>query len=74
MLIITLAGSGYVPIAHSAIMNGPANGLATFPLTHTIAMDVLYLVGVFFYLTHLPESKFPGKYDVWVSILCPFTL
>jgi adiponectin receptor len=66
ILFITLAGSGYIPIIHGYLISG-IDGLRQFPLTHTLIMDVVYLIGVGFYLTHFPESRYPTKFDIWVS-------
>ncbi|KAH7063492.1 hemolysin-III related-domain-containing protein [Macrophomina phaseolina] len=64
ILFISLAGSGYIPIVHSVCLEG-LKGLSSFPLMYTLAMDALYLLGVFFYLTHLPESRYAGRFDIW---------
>lgn len=43
------------------------SGLADFPLAHTAATTVLYMIGTVFYITHFPEKYVPEVFDIWVS-------
>lgn len=42
--------------------------MSTF-LGRLLLMLALYAGGFVIYYSHFPESMFPGKFDIWVSVL-----
>ena len=72
-MFAALASNGLLPIGHIAFAQG-AQGLEGFALTHTAVAILLYLLAIFFYLTHIPEKWRPGTFDIWVCGFPTFAL
>lgn len=60
--------SGFAPILHFYLVEG-SEGVRPFPFWHTVAMELWYSAGTFFYLTHWPEKQFPETFDIFVRVL-----
>lgn len=58
--------TGYTPLMHAYLIGG-AEALKYFPWLAAVKMLASDLVGVLFYITRFPESRFPGTFDIWVS-------
>jgi len=65
-ILIGLFVTGFAPVVHRLVMFGP-KGLETFPLAHTAATTLCYLIGTVFYVTRFPEKYIPDVFDIWVS-------
>lgn len=63
--LIATAVFGLVPLAHFALV-GPPEETALF-VPRILIMLSLYLIGLLFFLTRLPESAHPGRFDIWFS-------
>lgn len=58
--------SGLVPILHMVVRYGLGDEIMIwFPWT--LAQGLLYLGGSWFYASRFPESRFPGRFDIWFS-------
>ncbi|KAF8820368.1 putative Adiponectin receptor protein 2 [Cardiosporidium cionae] len=57
-----LALTGFIPLLHYFSL-ASTNEIKSFGV-QLAAMPVLYLAGLFFYLTRIPEKIFPGKFDI----------
>ena len=65
--------SGFAPIIHMFLLEG-MEGIRHFPLWHIACMELCYFVGTVFYLSHWPERRWPGTFDIWVSVRFLFLL
>ncbi|CAF9943808.1 MAG: hypothetical protein ALECFALPRED_001373, partial [Alectoria fallacina] len=65
---MALMASGFAPILHFYLVEG-SEGVRPFPFWHTVAMELWYSAGTFFYLTHWPEKQFPETFDIFVGVL-----
>ena len=68
-MIIALATTGLVPPLYMVCTK---QGLQGFAITHGVVMILLYSLAALFYLTHLPERRWPHTFDIWVSELSYF--
>ncbi len=66
---LALMLSGFAPVIHMLLVEG-SSGVRHFPLLHTAIMALFYLVGTVVYLTHWPEKKWAGTFDIWVGGPC----
>lgn len=58
--------SGIIPAVHSVFVM-PINASSSFQLVGLLLMAILYCIGVFFYVSKFPESKYPGHFDRLLS-------
>lgn len=65
MIIAGLMGTGYTPLIHAYLLGG-IERLQYFPWQAAVKMLSADLVGVLFYITRFPESRFPETFDIWV--------
>ena len=65
--------TGYTPLIHAYLVSG-IEGLECFPWRAAVKMLSADLVGVLFYITRFPESRFPETFDIWVSLCCTHKL
>lgn len=65
--------SGIIPAIHYVLMEGWFSKISQASLGWLILMGLLYILGALFYALRVPERWFPGKCDIWVSVL-PFSL
>ncbi|KAF9734872.1 hypothetical protein PMIN06_009524 [Paraphaeosphaeria minitans] len=63
-IIAGLMGTGYTPLIHAYLIGG-IERLQHFPWQAAAKMLWADLVGVLFYITRFPESRFPETFDVW---------
>lgn len=61
--------SGVIPAIHYVYMEGWFNDISRKSLGWLILMGFLYILGAMFYALRIPERWFPGKFDLWVSLL-----
>lgn len=61
--------SGIIPALHYTLVEGLDLAITKASLGWLILMGCLYVMGAFFYAVRVPERWFPGKCDLWVSIL-----
>lgn len=57
-----------MPILHQYFFFG-SQGLFLFPLVSVVLMDASYFMGMWFYTTQFPESRYPQRFDFWVSAI-----
>lgn len=67
LIIAGLMATGYTPLFHAYLVGG-IERLRYFPWKAAVKMLSADLVGVFFYITRFPENRFPGTFDIWVSL------
>lgn len=58
-----------IPAVHYAIAEGWFKAISQASLGWLILMGCLYILGTMFYALRVPERFFPGKFDIWVSIV-----
>ena len=61
--------SGVAPATHLVIINGWNRSLEEACLGWLILMGILYISGALLYAMRIPERFFPGKVDIWVSVM-----
>lgn len=61
--------SGIIPAIHYVLMEGWISKVSQASLGWLILMGLLYILGALFYALRVPERWFPGKCDIWVSIV-----
>lgn len=61
--------SAIVPISHVIIVNGFWETFYFAALGWMILMAFFYISGALIYAARIPERIWPGKFDIWVSIL-----
>ena len=66
-LFATFVGSGFIPIAHVAFLDGRQTAFDRFPLRSLGLMVAYYSLGSSFYILRFPEKYWVGKFDLWVS-------
>nr|CCC94031.1 unnamed protein product [Trypanosoma congolense IL3000] len=66
VVYIALAASGVVPLLHLYALT-PRNAEVMMTFKGVVLMFSLYSTGVFFYTTRIPESLFPGRFDLYLS-------
>ncbi|OMJ30219.1 Adiponectin receptor protein 2 [Smittium culicis] len=65
LIFVLLGVSAVVPISHSIILFGTAHTFHSTQLAYILPMAAFYILGAFLYACRLPESLFPGKFDIW---------
>ena len=68
---IGLGLSGVIPAMHYVIEEGFYNAVNFAALGWLVLMAFLYISGAIIYAVRIPERLFPGKFDIWVSIISP---
>ena len=58
--------SGVIPAVHYSITDGYHEPINFGGLSTVIPMGILYLTGAIIYALRIPESIWPGKFDIWV--------
>ncbi|KAL4226246.1 Adiponectin receptor protein 2 [Mactra antiquata] len=64
-LFIALGLTGVIPAVHFIIIEGLYPATFEYGLLNLIAMALLYIGGALMYAFRVPESIFPGKFDIW---------
>lgn len=64
-LFIALGLTGVVPACHLVLLEGLHAAVSQFGLLHLIIMAFLYIGGAVLYAFRIPESIYPGKFDIW---------
>ncbi|EPS45444.1 hypothetical protein H072_563 [Dactylellina haptotyla CBS 200.50] len=59
--------SGFAPLIHGSVMFGIEKMMKQSGMPYYIFEGFLLLTGTVFYGTRFPESKWPGKFDIWFS-------
>jgi adiponectin receptor len=65
LLFAMLGGLGLVPIGHYLATHSMFEPLLLVFSTGVLFMCLFYLGGLAFFITQFPESKWPGKFDLW---------
>lgn len=68
-LFLTFGCSGIVPGIHFIVAYGVTLAHRQASVGWMALMGALYIIGAIMYATRVPERFFPGKCDIWVSIL-----
>ena len=71
-MFIALGLSGVIPAIHYSIVFGGYKAFNVGALGWLILMAILYIVGASLYAARIPESIFPGRFDIWVSGIRPY--
>ena len=66
---IALGLSGVIPALHFVITDGFYQAVNFASLGWLALMAVLYITGAVIYAVRIPERIWPGKFDIWVSLL-----
>ncbi|KAF1980369.1 hypothetical protein BU23DRAFT_443832, partial [Bimuria novae-zelandiae CBS 107.79] len=66
LVIADLMATEYTPLIHAYILRG-AEALEYFPWRAAAKMVSVDIIGVLFYITRFPESRFPDTFDIWIS-------
>lgn len=61
--------SGIVPTMHFTIEEGFVKATTVGQMGWFYLMGAMYITGAGLYAARIPERFFPGKCDIWVSIL-----
>lgn len=59
--------SGFAPIGHGLFKYGWNQMWVRSGMPFWFLEGIVYLIGTFFYASRFPESRWPGKYDIWGS-------
>ena len=62
---ILTALSGFAPIIHGLVLHGWEDMWVGRGMPYWFMEGAVYGVGAFFFVTRIPESIRPGKFDVW---------
>jgi len=73
-LFIALGLTGVVPAFHFVFIEGFQCAVYEFAFLHLVTMAILYIGGALMYAFRIPESIYPGKFDIWVGSLYLFML
>ena len=68
-MFIALGLSGLIPAVHYSIIFGSYKAFNVGGLGWLVLMAVLYIVGACLYAARIPERLFPGKFDIWVTLI-----
>lgn len=64
---ISTALSGFAPIIHGLLLYGWNEMWVRSGMPYWFLEGIFYLIGAFFFVTRLPESIWPGRFDIWFS-------
>jgi len=73
-VFIGLGLSGVIPAMHYVITNGFHDAIYEAALGWLSLMAILYIIGAVIYAARIPERIWPGRFDIWVSVLCFFII
>ena len=59
--------TGFAPIIHGIYLYGWDDMWVRSGMPYYFLEGLLYVAGVFFFVTRMPESLYPGKFDIWLS-------
>lgn len=59
--------SGFAPITHGLILYGWNEMWVRSGMPYWLLEGLVYGVGAFFFVTRIPESIWPGSFDIWFS-------
>ena len=63
--IFIIYGSSFIaPIIHRLSVTEINDQYFYLELNYFLGAGFMYIIGIFFYITRLPEKKFPGKFDL----------
>ncbi|KAF0682775.1 Aste57867_25074 [Aphanomyces stellatus] len=63
-VFLAMAGFGLVPLTHLLSVHGLTDPHVQLTLRGMFLTNASNFIGVFFYVTRFPESRFPGHFDV----------
>ncbi|ETI22251.1 hypothetical protein G647_06324 [Cladophialophora carrionii CBS 160.54] len=64
---IFTALSGFAPIIHGIVLYGWDEMWVRSGMPYWFLEGLVYGIGAFFFITRLPESVWPGRFDIWLS-------
>jgi adiponectin receptor len=64
---ISTALSGFAPIVHGICMYGWSEMWVRSGMPYWFLEGLVYGIGAFFFISRVPESIWPGKFDIWFS-------
>ncbi|KAK6512365.1 hypothetical protein TWF481_001253 [Arthrobotrys musiformis] len=59
--------AGFVPLVHGAALFGVEKMMKQSGMPYYFLEGLLLAIGAAFYGTRFPESRWPGKFDIWFS-------
>lgn len=68
-VFLGLGLSGIVPTLHFTIAEGFVKATTVGQMGWFFLMAVMYITGAGLYAARIPERFFPGKFDIWVSVI-----
>ncbi|KAK3293281.1 mPR-like GPCR protein [Chaetomium fimeti] len=67
LTFVGLGTSGFAPLIHGITMFGWSQMVKQSGMPYYLVEGGFLLAGTFFYATKFPESRYPGKFDIWGS-------
>ena len=64
---ISTALSGFAPIIHGLVLYGWSEMWVRSGMPYWFLEGLVYGIGAFFFITRIPESIWPGRFDIWFS-------
>lgn len=64
---IATALSGFAPVGHGLVLYGWNNMWVRSGMPYWFLEGLVYGTGAFFFVTRIPESVWPGTFDIWCS-------
>lgn len=64
---IITALSGFAPITHGLYLYGWSQMWIRSGMPYYLLEGLIYGLGAFFFASRIPESRWPGKFDIWCS-------
>jgi adiponectin receptor len=64
---ILTALSGFAPIIHGLLLYGWREMWVRSGMPYWLLEGLMYGIGVFFFISRVPESIWPGRFDIWFS-------
>lgn len=64
---IATALSGFAPIMHGVFLYGWSQMWVRSGMPYYFLEGLVYGLGAFFFVTRIPESIWPGKFDIWFA-------
>lgn len=68
-MFIGLGLSGVIPAVHYIVTDGFYDAINVAALGWLLLMAFLYISGAVIYAVRIPERIWPGKFDIWVSLV-----
>ena len=69
-VFIGLGLSAIVPFVHHMFLEGFWDTINTSAVWWLFLMSVLYIAGALIYAFRIPERFYPGRFDIWVRMVC----